>query len=80
VPLAAFHVLISSKVLAHVRRLIRRCYADLSMMTLDMWRQADIRIGMAALLREQEEAEARRGAVEEQRTPLGNYAMRYWKL
>jgi hypothetical protein len=40
--------------------------------TFDMWRQADIRIGMAALLREQEEAEARQGAVEEQRTPLGN--------
>lgn len=40
--------------------------------TFEMWRHADVRLGMAALAREQEEAEALREIADEQRTPLGN--------
>lgn len=40
--------------------------------TFDMWRKADVRLGMAALEREQQEAEAQIGVVEGARTPLDN--------
>ena len=40
--------------------------------TFDMWRQADVRISMAVIERDQQEAEARREEAEEQRTPLEN--------
>ena len=49
--------------------LLRRFVSD---DTFEMWRHADVRLGMAVLAQEQEQAEVLREMADEQRTALGN--------